>query len=90
VDDIEEDKRVGELGEVIKKTNSLIRSEKIKNRLSMNAPVSVKLYANRQFIELINEVKEDIMKTLKITNLELVESTEEKVEIKLANQTMGV
>ncbi|ADX82617.1 valine--tRNA ligase [Saccharolobus islandicus] len=90
VDDIEEDKRVGELGEVIKKTNSLIRSEKIKNRLSMNAPVSVKLYANRQFIELINEVKEDIMKTLKITKLELVESTEEKVEIKLANQTMGV
>ncbi|MCH4815032.1 MAG: valine--tRNA ligase [Saccharolobus sp.] len=90
VDDIEEDKKVGELGEVIKKTNSLIRSEKIKNRLSMNTPVSVKLYANRQFIELINEVKEDIMKTLKITNLELIESTEEKVEIKPANQTMGV
>ncbi|QXJ29703.1 Valyl-tRNA synthetase [Saccharolobus shibatae B12] len=90
VDDIEEDKRVGELGEVIKKTNSLIRSEKIKNRLSMNTQVSVKLYANRQFIELINEVKEDIMKTLKITNLELIESTEEKVEIEPANQTMGV
>ncbi|AAK41179.1 valine--tRNA ligase [Saccharolobus solfataricus] len=90
VDDIEENKRIDELGEVIKKTNSLIRSEKIKNRLSMNTPVSVKLYASKQVIELINEVKDDVMKTLKVTNLELIESNEEKVEIKTANQSMGV
>ncbi|WP_338604835.1 valine--tRNA ligase [Sulfolobus tengchongensis] len=90
VSDIEEDKKIEELGEIIKKTNSMIRSEKIKNRLSMNTPVSVKLYASKRFIELLKEVENDIRKTLKITTLELIESNEEKVEVRPSNQPMGV
>jgi len=91
VDDIQEDPRVEEIGNSIKKFNSMVRSEKIKNRLSMNTPVYVKLYASKKFIENIKIVEDDLKKTLKIVNLETIESNEEKVEINKANnQPMGV
>ncbi|MEM3910915.1 MAG: valine--tRNA ligase [Saccharolobus sp.] len=82
VSDINEDDKIEKIGYYVKKFNSMIRSEKIRNRLSMNTPISVKLYASNDFIKNINEVEEDIKSTLKIVTLEYIESKEEKVEIK--------
>jgi len=94
VDDIIIDGEVEKLGEAIKKFNSMVRSEKIKNRISMNTPVSVKFYANEDVIKRLEDVKDDLMKTLKIVNLEFIVNNngEEKVEIKVDNnsQSMGV
>lgn len=94
VDDIIIDSEIEKLGEAIKKFNSMVRSEKIKNRISMNTPVNVKFYANKDVIKYLEDVKDDLMKTLKIVNLEFIVTNdgEEKVEIKVNNssQSMGV
>ncbi|TRM82000.1 hypothetical protein DJ531_10045, partial [Sulfolobus sp. A20-N-F6] len=64
------------------------------NRISMNTPVNVKFYANKDVIKYLEDVKDDLMKTLKIVNLEFIVTNdgEEKVEIKVNNssQSMGV
>ncbi len=81
VDDILIDPETERIGNNIKKINSMIRSSKINNRLSMNSYINAKIYGSKDFIEDIKKVEDDIKKTLKIENIEYIESTEEKVEI---------
>lgn len=80
-DDIEDDEESLKLGDSIIKFNSIIRTEKIKNKLSMNTKVNIKLFATKDFIRNIMKVKDDLMKTHKIVNLEIHESNELKIEL---------
>jgi valyl-tRNA synthetase len=84
VSDIEEDEESYEIGKAIIKVTSMIRTEKIKNKLSMNTPILAKIYGQNEFLSKLEKVKDDLMKTLKITELILVSSDKEYVEIKLS------
>lgn len=86
VSDIEEDKDAEKIGNYIKKFNSLVRSAKISNKLSIVTPVNVKLYASEEFINAIKAVENDVKITLKINQIEYIKADTEKVEI----QPMGV
>ncbi|AWR97758.1 valine--tRNA ligase [Acidianus sulfidivorans JP7] len=86
VNDIQIDTAIEELGNNIKKFNSMVRSAKINNKLSIVTPVNVTLYGSDNFIKSIKSVENDLKITLKIKEIKYVNSDNEKVEI----QTMGV
>nr|AHM94089.1 valyl-tRNA synthetase [Candidatus Aramenus sulfurataquae]MCL7344030.1 valine--tRNA ligase [Candidatus Aramenus sulfurataquae] len=81
VDDIREDEEAIEVGNALRRATSMIRNAKISNRLAMNAPIKAKIYGSKNFLEKIRGVEEDLIKTLKIVELQYVEHQEEKVEI---------
>jgi len=92
VDDIEEDNEAEKIGDYVKKFNSMVRTTKIKNKMSIVTPVNVKLYASNEMIESIKKVENDVKITLKINSLEYIPSQdrEEVIIEKYENQPMGV
>ncbi|BCU68443.1 valine--tRNA ligase [Sulfolobales archaeon HS-7] len=81
VSDIEEDEYSLKVGNAITKINSAIRTEKIRQKLSMNTPVNVRLTCDEELKELVKIVEKDIKNTLKIENLEILSGNQLKVEV---------
>ncbi|BDC19868.1 valine--tRNA ligase [Acidianus sp. HS-5] len=81
IEDIEEDDGAEKIGDYVKKFNSMVRTSKIKNKMSIVTPVNVKLYANNDMIESIKRVENDVKITLKINTVEYIPSDKEDVII---------
>lgn len=75
------DEKAVRLGESVKKFNSLVRTNKVKMRLSMNSQIKVKIEGPKQFLDDIKLVEDDLKKMLKITDITYGESEQINAEI---------
>ncbi len=81
VEDLVSDEKAVRLGESVKKFNSLVRTNKVKMRLSMNSQIKVKIEGPKQFLDDIKLVEDDLKKMLKITDITYGESEQINAEI---------
>ncbi|BCS94200.1 MAG: valine--tRNA ligase [Metallosphaera javensis (ex Sakai et al. 2022)] len=80
-DDIKVAEDVVRMGDSVKKFNSLVRTNKVKMRMSMNSQIKVEVQGPKQFLEDLMRVEDDLKKTLKITEITYREAEQPDVKI---------
>ncbi|MEM4372648.1 MAG: class I tRNA ligase family protein, partial [Metallosphaera sp.] len=80
-EDIKIAEEVVRMGDSVKKFNSLVRTNKVKMRMSMNSQIRVELQGPKQFLEDVMKVEDDLKKTLKITEIAYREADQLDVKI---------
>lgn len=85
ISDISTNDEIEKFGQTLMQITSMIRTAKINAKLSMNTPINVKLFLTKDKLQIVESVKEDLIKTFKIVNLQLIESEQEKIEIESAH-----